>query len=86
LFGSAEIRDVRRPDDERMNVRQNFPTVKHGGSNIKVWGYFSRDGVRLLHRVEGNMDWFMYKDIVQHSRLPFSKPNMPHGWIYQQVQ
>jgi hypothetical protein len=56
LIGSDEIRYVRRLDGKRMNVRYIVLTVKHGGGNIKILGCFSRDGVGLLHRVEGYMD------------------------------
>jgi hypothetical protein len=57
-----------------MNVRYILPTVKHGGDNIKVWGWFSRDGVGVgpLHRGHD-------KDIVQHIRLPFAKRKSPGG-------
>ena len=84
LFASDGIRYVRRPNGERMNVKYILPTVKHGGGNIMVWGCFSRDGVGPLHRVEGIMDRFVYKDIVEKTMLPFAKRQMPRGWIYQQ--
>ena len=49
-----------------------------------VWGCFSRDGVGPLHRVEGIMDRFVFKDIVEKTMLPFAKRQMPREWIYQQ--
>jgi hypothetical protein len=30
------------------------------------------------------MDQLMYKDIVQHVRLPFAKRNKPRGWTMNQ--
>jgi hypothetical protein len=51
---------------------------------IMVCGCFFRDGVGPLHRVEGIMDRFVYKDIVEKTMLPFAKRQMPRGWIYQQ--
>jgi hypothetical protein len=75
---------IEQGSGERMNVWYILPTVKHGGGNIKVWGCFSRDGVGPLHRAEGNTDLFMYKNNVQHTRLPLAKRNIPRGWIYQQ--
>ena len=84
LFASDGIRYVRRPNGEMMNVKYTLPTVKHGGGNIMVWGCFSRDGVGPLHRVEGIMDRFVYKDIVEKTMLPFAKRQMPRVWIHQQ--
>jgi hypothetical protein len=80
LFGSDRI----NLDSEKMNLRYILPSVKYGGGNIKAWGCFSRDGVSPLHRVESNIDWFMYKNIVHIIRLPFAKRNMPRGCISQQ--
>jgi hypothetical protein len=48
--------------------------VKHGGGNIKVWGLLSREG----------MGPFMYKSIVHHIKLHFTKQKMPRWWIDQQ--
>lgn len=38
LFSSDGIKYVRRPKNERYNIRYQVPTVKHGGGNVMVWG------------------------------------------------
>jgi len=37
-----------------------------------------------LVEIEGVMDRFVYKDILDKQMLPYTKDNMPHGWIFQQ--
>lgn len=48
-----------------------------------VWGTFSYGGVGPLVEIEGVMDRFVYKDILDKQMLPYVKDNMPHGWIFQ---
>ncbi len=84
LFGSDGIKYVRRPAGERFNPKYQLPTVKHGGGNIMVWGCFSRDGIGPIHRVEGIMDQYMYKDIINNKMLPHAKDKLPRGWVFQQ--
>lgn len=84
LFSSDGIKYVRRPKNERYNIRYQIPTVKHGGGNVMVWGCFSRKGVGPLFRIEVNMDRFVYQEILDKQMLPYAKRNMPRGWIFQQ--
>lgn len=83
LFGSDGKQYVRRPIDTRYNSKYQIPTVKHGGGGVMVWGGFSYEGVDSLVEIEGVMDRFVYKDILDKQMLPFVKDNMPDGWIFQ---
>lgn len=80
---SDGIKYVRRPINKRYDVRYQIPTVKHGGGNVMVWGYFSRNGVGPLVQIEGNMDRFMYENILKMHMLPYAKENMPPEWYFQ---
>lgn len=84
LFGTDGVRYVRRPVNTRFNPKYQTPTVKHGGGSITVWGCFSHYGVGPLHRIQGIMDRFVYKDILTNHMLPYARQNMPQNWIYQQ--
>ena len=66
---SDGIRYIRRPTGERFNLKYQFPTVKHGGGNIVVWGCFSRDGIGPIHLIIGIMDQYGCLDIIEKVML-----------------
>lgn len=84
LKGSDGSQRVRRPIGERLKPRYCSGTVKHGGGHVMVWGAFSGQGIGPIHRIEGLMDRFMYKDILQDIMLPFAEEEMPLRWTFQQ--
>lgn len=83
LVSSDGISYVRRPTNERNNVRYQVPTVKHGGGNVMVWGCFSRDSVGPLVQIKETMDRFLYQDILEKHMLPYARRSMPRGWFFQ---
>lgn len=82
--GSDGNQHVRRPRGERLNPLYTRGTVKFGGGNVMVWGCFSAHGVGPIHKVEGIMDRFQYKDILEDVMLPYAEDEMPLAWIFQQ--
>lgn len=85
LFSSNGIKYVCRPKNERYNVRYQVPTMKHNKENVMVWGGgVSRKKVGPLFRIEGNMDRFVYQEILDKQMLPYAKRNMSQSWIFQQ--
>lgn len=84
LFGSDGKRYIRRPKNTRFHPRYQLPTVKHGGGSAMVWGCFHYGGVGPLVPINGIMDRFVYRDILQDNMLPYSRRNLRRGWIFQQ--
>ena len=42
--------------------------MKHGGGNVKVWGYFSASGPRQVHIIQGTMNlWLINKFLTRIS-------------------
>uniref|UniRef100_A0A0K8W065 Transposable element Tc1 transposase n=1 Tax=Bactrocera latifrons TaxID=174628 RepID=A0A0K8W065_BACLA len=74
---------VRRPTGKRLDRRYLQGTVKHGGGNVMVWGCFSAEGVGPIFKIEGNMDRFQYKNILQTQMLPHAITKMPPDWQFQ---
>lgn len=84
LFGNDSRGFVRRPSGTRFDPQYQVATVKHGGGSIMVWGCFTRNGVGPLVRIEGNMDRFMYRDILEKHMLPWAKCKFGSRFIFQQ--
>ena len=59
LFGINLNRRVWRKRNAEYNPKNTTPTVKHGGGNLMLWGYFSAKGTGRLHRIEGRMNGAM---------------------------
>uniref|UniRef100_A0AAZ3STH8 Transposase n=1 Tax=Oncorhynchus tshawytscha TaxID=74940 RepID=A0AAZ3STH8_ONCTS len=81
LFGLNSTRCVWRKKDE-YNPKNTTLTVKHGGGNIILWGCFSAKGTGRLHRIEGRMDWAMYREILANNLLSSVRAlKMGRGWV-----
>uniref|UniRef100_A0A8R1E800 Transposable element Tcb1 transposase n=2 Tax=Caenorhabditis japonica TaxID=281687 RepID=A0A8R1E800_CAEJA len=84
LFGSDGISYVRRPVGSRFNTKYQTPTVKHDGGNEMVWSCFSTHEVGPLNRIRGNMDRFVYEQILQNVMLPFALASPKVFYSFQQ--
>lgn len=65
IFGSDGRVNVWRKPGQELNLKNLRPTVKHGGGHVMVWGCMSAAGVGNLHFIEGNMDKWMYLNILK---------------------
>uniref|UniRef100_A0A8R1DFX3 Uncharacterized protein n=1 Tax=Caenorhabditis japonica TaxID=281687 RepID=A0A8R1DFX3_CAEJA len=84
LFGSDGISYVRRPVGTRFNPKYQTPTVKHDGGNVMVCSCFSSHVLGPLHRIRGNMDRFVYEQILQNVMLPFARASLWVRYSFQQ--
>ena len=46
------------------------PTVKHGGGGVMVWGCSAGDTVGYLFRIQGTLNQYGYRSILQRYAIP----------------
>ena len=84
LFGTDRKVIVWRAPEEEFQPACTVPTVKHGGSSVKVWGCFAWNGVENLAFIDGNMTRYMYKDILENSLFQSAlKLNLGKNIVFQ---
>lgn len=67
LFGSDGVSWVRRRKGERFDEKCAKSTIKHGGGSAMFWGAMGWHGVGNLHIINGIMDRFIYRDILDEN-------------------
>ncbi|KAK3517653.1 hypothetical protein QTP70_014779 [Hemibagrus guttatus] len=70
LFGKNSTCRVWRRKNAELHPKNTIPTVKHGGGNIMLWGWFSAKGPGQLIRVKERMNGAMYREILSKYLLP----------------
>jgi hypothetical protein len=69
LFGHDGHQKVWRKPHEEYSMECTVPTVKHGGGSIMVWGSIAGSGVGNLVFIDGIMDQYVYKNILEENLL-----------------
>ncbi|KAG2466997.1 TCB1 transposase, partial [Polypterus senegalus] len=69
LSGVNARRHIWRKPGTAHHQANTIPTVKHGGSSIMLWGWFSVSGTGRLARIMGKMTAAMYRDILDKNLL-----------------
>ena len=84
LFTSNGKVMVWRSVNEEFDPKCIRPTVKHGGVSLMVWGCFSRHGTGNLFFIDGIMDRFKYREILQQNLFQSAqKLKIPTSFIFQ---
>ena len=83
LFGSDGKKGVWRPKNSWFNTKNTKKSVKNGTSAM-VWGCFLAQGTGPIHKINGILDRFVYKDTMEDIMLPHAEWEMPLKWIFQQ--
>ena len=39
--------------------------VKFNGGGVMMWDYVTPSGPSMMYRIEGRMDWYMYREILE---------------------
>ncbi|KAK3569768.1 hypothetical protein QTP86_004195 [Hemibagrus guttatus] len=85
-FGKNSTCRVWRRKNAELHPKNTIPTVKHGGGNIMLWGWFSAKGPGRLIRVKERMNGAMYREILSKNLLPSARAlKMKCGWVFQHV-
>ncbi|KAK3568417.1 hypothetical protein QTP86_005880 [Hemibagrus guttatus] len=83
LFGKNSTCRVWRRKNAELHPKNTIPTVKHGGGNIMLWGWFSAKGPGLIC-VKERMNGAMYYEILSKNLLPSARVlKMKRGWVFQ---
>ena len=84
LFQSDGSKFVHRPSGKRLDPKYVAKTVKHGGGSIMLWSCFSSYGMGPIYQIEGIMDRFKYREILENVMLPYAEWEMPLRFVFQQ--
>ena len=69
---------------EEYDPKCTVPTVKHNGGSAMIWDCFSRSGVGNLCFIEGNMDRFLYREILRKNLLQScQKLGLENSFVFQ---
>lgn len=83
LFGKKRRQKVWRRSGEAFESGNTQPTVKHSGS-VMVWGCFSANGVGNLVFIDGTMDRYVYRDILNNNLIQSAdKMGLKKRFIFQ---
>jgi hypothetical protein len=71
LFQTTGKQYVRRRPGEEFLDECLFPTVKHGGGKIQVWGCFSWNGAGPMYRVKDKLTGALYRQVLKTHMAPY---------------
>lgn len=85
LFKSKGKVIVWRKDGSALAPKNLTPTVKHGGGSVLVLGCMSASGVGKLVFIDGRMDQYVYKRILQKNLLASARQlGIAADFVFQQ--
>lgn len=56
-------------DEQSRSVRMVQQTVKFGGGGVMMWGCMTSSGPGMMCRIEGRMDQYMYREILERELI-----------------
>ena len=84
LFGSNVKIIVWRSTMKEYHPKCTVPTMKHNGGSVMVCGCFSGSGVGNLCFIKGNMDRFVYREILGKNLLQScQKLGLKNSFVFQ---
>ena len=69
---------------EEYDPECTMATMKHHGGSVMAWSCFSRNGVGNICFIEGNMDRFLYREILRKNLLQScQKLGLENSFVFQ---
>ena len=84
IFSSNRCVFVRHREGEWIISACVFPTVKHGGGGVMVWGCFAGDTVSDLFRIQGTLNQHGYHSILQRYTIHSGLCLVGLSFVFQQ--
>ena len=84
LFGGRRRIYIRRFVGERYRSECLYPTMKHGGGSVMVWGGISSKGPTKLKRIEGIMNKEYYHRLLFTHAIPEGLRLLGRGFVFQE--
>ncbi|GFX16872.1 transposable element Tcb2 transposase [Trichonephila clavipes] len=85
IFTPPSIRKIWRKNKTALEPKNVFPTLKHGGGNVMVWGCVAHNGAGNLAFIDNKINALAYIDVLQHNLLDSAmKLSMQNTFIFQQ--
>jgi len=75
---------VYRPQGECYNLQYGSTCKRSGRVSVHCWGWISREGAGVLHRIEGHLDGLHYQHILQNIMVPSVRIFYPDCIIHLQ--
>lgn len=78
---------VYRPRNQRFQQEYVHHCKNSGRFSVHVWGWFSSDGVGVLHVIDGRLNGPKYVEVLNDVMLPSVRQRFPDDeFIFQQVE
>ena len=84
LVPQMRRRYVHRRRGEALKQECISGTVKHGGGNVKLWGYFGNYKPGCVVFIEGTLTGNQYIDILKKNMIPIAHKLIGREFIYQE--
>lgn len=77
IKGTDDLPRVHRPISEALNSRYSNGTIRDGGGSVMVGGCFYGQGIGPFRKIDGILDRFVFKKLLEDGMLPHAGEELP---------